>query len=266
MSEPTEQQVMPNYRGKGLSMSVLDHGYVVLRNVAGPTRRVWQDGFPSNGEVMTGDVRPFDADDTDVANAARLSFEGQDQDRTYETEMKLNRYLLANGHMTPFETIVLWLEFKLPIFVARQLVRQRTQSLNEASARYITLPAQWYIPDIVGGAPTNKKQGQEDTLSPLIQKEFKYRLNQACERDYQSYTDAIKVGVAPEHARMFLHVNHYTHWMTTMNLRNLFMSFLALRDHSHAQIEAQLYARATITLLEPHLPGLMSLYKELIRK
>lgn len=99
-------------------LKVLDHGFVKLRNLAGPTRR-------SNSE--------FDASDVDVANAARLSFEGQDQERTYEAEMKLNRYLLANKHMTPFEVIVVWLEMKLPIFVARQLVRQRTQSINEAS-------------------------------------------------------------------------------------------------------------------------------------
>lgn len=51
-----------------------------------------------------------------------------------------------------------------------------------------------------------------------------------------------------------------------MNLRNLMISLLSLRDHSHAQIETQVYARATVELLEPHIPGLMTLYKELIRK
>lgn len=168
--------------------------------------------------------------------------------------------------MTPFECIVVWLEMKLPIFVARQLVRQRTQSINEASARYIKLPEDWYIPEVVGGKAANKKQGQEDNLSQEEQDWFKFLLNRSCEMDYMNYTEALRRGVAPEHARMFLHVNHYTHWMTTMNLRNLFMSFLVLRDHSHAQIEAQVYARATIGLLEPHLPGLMAMYQELLRK
>ena len=239
---------------------VLDHGFVKLRNLAGPTRRVdfyaWENG----------EGRAFDADDTDVANAARLSFEGQDQERTYATEMKLTRYLMENAHMTPFESVVVWLELKLPIFVARQLVRQRTQSLNEASARYITLPAEWYIPEVVGGKAASKKQGQEDNLDEATQRLFKDQLNKACAHNYGSYLAFIDAGVAPEHARMFLHVNHYTHWMTTMNLRNLFMSFLVLRDHSHAQIETQQYARATIALLEPHLPGLMAMYTELLRK
>jgi len=244
-------------------IKVLDHGFVKLRNLAGPTRR---DSNPPIRPAGQDFFRPFDADDTDVANAARLSFEGQDQDRNYDTEMKLNRYLLANAHMTPFESIVVWLEFKMPIFVARQLVRQRTQSINEASARYITLPAEWYIPEVVGGKAANKKQGQEDNLDELVQEAFKTDLDQHCSSAYVMYKHYIGLGVAPEHARMFLHVNHYTHWMTTMNLRNLFMSFLVLRDHSHAQIESQKYAWATIELIEPHLPGLMGLYKELIRK
>ena len=243
-------------------ISVLDHGFVKLRNLAGPTRRT--EDYDVVGDLYI--PRPFDADDTDVANAARLSFEGQDQGRTYEIEMKLNRYLLANQHMTPFEVIVVWLEMKMPIFVARQLVRQRTQSINEASARYITLPPEWYIPEVIGGKPANKKQGQDDNLDLQLQREFKRDLDSACANAYALYEHYISEGVAPEHARMFLHVNHYTHWMTTMNLRNLLVSLLSLRDHSHAQIEAQLYARAIVELIEPHLPGLVQLYKELIRK
>jgi len=237
---------------------VLDHGYVKLRNIAGPTRRTV--ALPTATEP-----RPFDADDTDVANAARLSFEGQDQNRSYETEMKLTRYLLTHRHMTPFEAIEVWLEMKLPIFVARQLVRQRTQAINEASARYITLPEEWYIPEVVGGKAANKKQGQEDNLDEPIQSWFRQELQRDCERGYKKYLQALGVGVAPEHARLFLHVNHYTHWMTKMNLRNLLISFLSLRDDAHAQIESQVYARATIELLEPHIPGLMALYREIIK-
>lgn len=249
---------------------VLDHGYVKLRNIAGPTRRMGRtttiedagDGLP----LTSVGPRAFDADDTDPANAARLSFEGMDADRTYEAEMKLNRYLLKNLHMTPFETVIVWLEVKAPIFVSRQLVRQRTQTIDEASARYITLPAEWYVPEVVGGKAVDKKQGQSDNLSPEVQAAFKGELEHLCQTSYASYQDAIANGVAPEHARMMLHLNHYTHWMTTQNLRNLMFSFLALRDHEHAQIETQMYARATVELLEPHLPGLMGLYKEMIRK
>lgn len=227
---------------------VLDHGFVTLRNIAGPTRRTGAE---------------FDASDVDVANSARMSFDASDLERSYEIEMKLNRYLLANKHMTPFESIEVWLEMKLPIFVARQFVRHRTAALNEVSGRYVTLPAEWYIPEVVGGKPINKKQGQSDSLGVFAQEVFRKELNDHCLNGYSNYIVAMERGVAPEHARMFLSLNHYTHWLWKQDLRNL-MHFLALRTHSHAQVEAQAYANAVVELLEPTIPGLISLYKELV--
>lgn len=245
------------------TVKVLDHGFVKLRNLAGPTRRthykVWLD------DLLHDRLRAFDADDIDPAQAARMSFDQMDSERTYDEDMKLNAYLLRNDHTSPFEMIQVWVEVKVPIFIDRQLVRHRTWGRNESSGRYIVLPAEWYIPEVVGGKAPNKKQGQEDNLDAETQEWFKGHLAMSCERDYELYADAIKRGVAPEHARMFLHVNHYVHWLGTVNLGNMF-KFLRLRDHSHAQVEAQKYAQAIITLLEPHLPGLMALYKEVVRK
>jgi|SRR6188768_2035240 len=244
-------------------INVLDNGFVRLRNIAGPTRRRMIKNWTLNNDGYSEDAfAEFDADDTDVANAARMSFDASDQTRTYEDEMKLTRYLLKNHHDTPFESIVVWLEFKLPIFVARQFVRHRTQSLNEVSGRYVTLPAEWYIPEKLGGKAANKKQGQEDNLDSGNNYYYRTALNKHCSDGYKTYLNAIEDGVAPEHARLFLHLNHYTHWLSTMNLRNL-LHFLNLRDHPHAQIEAQLYAKAIIELLEPHIPGIMDIWKEM---
>lgn len=258
------------------TIQVLDHGFVTLRNLAGPTRRHFNKVEPVDGnyvydiDVTVGgketamNYRPFDADDTDVANSARMSFDSNDLERSYAVEMKLNRYLLANKHMTPFESIEVWLEMKLPIFVARQFVRHRTVSLNEVSGRYVTLPAEWYIPTTVGGKPQDKKQGQSNTLEESTQAEFRDALNEHCSAGYSEYLFQMEQGVAAEHARLFLSLNHYTHWMWKQDLRNL-MHFLSLRQHGHAQVEAQAYANAIFQLLEPQLPGLMGLYKELLQ-
>lgn len=225
---------------------VLDHGFVILRNIAGPTRRPEQE---------------FDAYDTDPANAARMSFDMTDSGRTEEQDMKLSEYLIKNWHNTPFEMIEIWLEMKLPIFVARQFVRHRTAGINEVSGRYVTLPAEWYIPETVGGKAANKKQGQEDNLDQGEQEAFKYALKNHCEQGYANYLSAIDRGVAPEHARLFLSLNHYTHWLFKLDLHNMF-NLLRLRDHSHAQIEAQAYAKAVTELLERVLPRTMELYRK----
>lgn len=226
-------------------VKVLDHGYVTLRNISGPTRR---------------ELCEFDADDTDPANAARMSFDQTDSGRTREQDLKLADYLYRNRHSTPFEMIEVWLEMKLPIFVARQFVRHRTVSINEVSGRYVTLPAEWYIPEVVGGKAADKKQGQEDNLSKERQNAFREDLDIHCATAYWHYTEAIEMGVAPEHARLFLSLNHYTHWLWKQDLRNL-MHFISLRDHDHAQIEAQQYAKAITELVEAVLPETIKMYR-----
>ena len=234
-------------------VKVLDHGFVRLRNLAGPSRRIemWTYEQP--------DYNSFDANDTDPPNAARMSFDQTDTDRTAEQDHKLAEYLMKNKHTSPFEMVQVWLEMKLPIFVARQFVRHRTIRLNEVSGRYVTLPAEWYIPEVVGGKAKSAKQGQEDNLSVIVQDGFKRKLNSQCEASYDLYLEAMEQGVAPEHARLFLSLNHYTHWLWNQDLHNL-MHFLSLRDHSHAQVEAQAYAKAIDLLIRQHLPRTMELY------
>ena len=240
------------------TVKVLDHGFVRLRNLAGPTRRIFEND-PDSG------LLDFDADDTDAPNAARMSFDETDSGRTAEQDHRLAEYLMKNRHTSPFEMVQVWLEMKLPIFVARQFVRHRTVRLNEVSGRYVTLPAEWYIPEVVGAKPTNAKQGQVDNLNPRAQQVFKNELNMHCAMGYQCYLDHIAHGVAPEHARMFLSLNHYTHWLWNQDLHNL-MHFLSLRDHSHAQVEAQAYAKAIDQLIRQHLPKTMELYDKYRRQ
>lgn len=232
------------------SMKVLDHGYVELKNIAGPVRR---------------QSKLFDADDRDPAIAARMSFNKAEVERTAEDDERLCRYLMKNWHTSPFEMIEIWLNMKLPIFVARQFVRHRTTSINEISGRYVQLPAEWYIPAVVGGKAANAKQGQEDNLGNYEQYLFKNALEAHCKKGYFSYESAIKMGVAPEHARMFLSLNHYTIWMWKQDLHNM-MHFLSLRADAHAQVEAQAYARAIIDILRSVLPSSMALFDEYRRK
>ena len=230
-----------------MKINVLDHGFVELRNASGPTRR---------------EFLAFDAHDIDPSNSARMSFADTDnKDRTLSQDLKLANYLMKNWHTTPFEMVEIWLEMKMPIFVARQFVRHRTATINEVSGRYVTLPAEWYIPEVVGGKAKSAKQGQEDNLYEETQEWFKRNLNFMCHDSYNLYVEAISEGVAPEHARMFLHLNHYTHWLWKQDLHNM-MHFLSLRMDSHAQVEAQAYAQAIYKLLQQVLPESMKLFDE----
>lgn len=162
-------------------ISVLDHGFVRLHNIAGPIRRTETE---------------YDASDRDPAIVARTSFDNMhDPDRTVEQDEKLAEYLLKNLHTTPFEMITVWLEMKLPIFVARQFVRHRTVSINEVSARYVQLPEEWYIPEPknVGLRPQNMKQGRELKWYELSNSQkdqinyFLSALDNQCKQSYELY-------------------------------------------------------------------------------
>ena len=234
-------------------LEVLDHGFVILRNAAGPTRR-------PDAE--------FDADDTDPANAARMSFDKMDSGRTREEDLKLCNYLMENWHTTPFESIELWIEMKMPIFVARQFVRHRTTSINEVSGRYVTLPDEWYIPalsDIVYKVKDKKQGGRPiDLDNPeevLAGERYQMSLDDDCKNSYRKYLQYLEWGIAPEQARLSLHLNHYTHWLWKQDMHNI-MHFLSLRDHSHAQGEAKTYAKQVDKLIRRVLPNTMSLYDE----
>jgi thymidylate synthase (FAD) len=245
-----------------MQRAVLDNGLVILRNVSGPTRRGLVGGDPSNEEG----IYDFDADDIDPANSARMSFDSMDSGRTRDEDLRLCEYLLKNKHTTPFEMVEIWIEMKLPIFVARQFVRHRTVTINEVSARYVQLPAEWYVPDprIVGIKPANIKQGRviavdaEPTETAGL---FCEALDAVCRQSYGHYSQAIQRGIPPELARCFLHLNHYTHWLWKQDLHNM-MHFLSLRAHDHAQYEAQQYAYAIIELLEGVLPNSMALFRK----
>ena len=231
----------------------LDHGFVKLRNIAGPTRRLY-----NNDKTE----RLFDADDIDVAQAARMSIDALDSERPYADDIKLAKYLFKHAHTSPFEMIEVWIEVMVPIFVDRQMVRHRTWSRNESSGRYIVLPNKYYIPEVVGKRSKIKKQGQDSGLLITTQEWFKEALRDQCERSYFLYETALASDVAPEHARMILHLNHYVHWLGKVDLNNLF-KFLTLRLDSTAQVEARVYARAIVDLLLPHIPGLMDIFLDI---
>jgi thymidylate synthase (FAD) len=213
-----------------------------------------------------GELSILPAFDESPARVARTSFGKGLEERSSEQDLKLVEYLMANNHNTPLEMTVLWFEIKWPIFIARQMMRHRTASFNEISGRYVQLDKEWYIPETVGGKPTNgAKQGQSDSLNEELQADFKRRLNYQCGDSYQLYESSLLKGVAPEHARMFLHLNHYTKCVMKMDLHNL-MHLLELRLDAHAQIEARVYAQAIYDLVSEQLPETMKFFDTYRRK
>ena len=209
----------------GEPVRVLDHGHVRLIDVMG--------------------------DDERVEQVARLSY-GQGTRKVSETRSLL-RYLIRHRHTSPLEQAVITLDMKMPIFVARQLVRHRTQSINELSGRYSEMPEEFYVPAEVYAQSTTNKQGRGNVLDAETVVDTQWTLREEPIDAFNAYKAMIASGVARETARIVLPLSTYTQWCTTMNLHNL-LHMLELRLDPHAQWECRVYAEAIAKIVEDWCP------------
>ena len=208
-------------------VDVLDHGFVELIDYMGSDQR--------------------------VVDAARVSVSG-DEVKPVSTNEGLIRYLMRHKHSTPSEMPQFTFAIKMPILTMRQLVRHRTASINEMSARYSVLPDEFYIPDLerLNVQAKNNHQGSDPEVIADA-KTVQEKLKAHAKLSYELYMDLLDTGLARELARNVLPVSIYTQIYWTIDLRNLF-HFLALRRDGHAQHEIRVFAEAIWEIIQPLFP------------
>jgi thymidylate synthase (FAD) len=210
---------------KGKYFRVLDHGFISLVDYMG--------------------------DDLAVLQAARVSY-GAGTKGT-KSDRGLLRYMLKHKHTSPFEQVILKFHVKLPIFVARQLIRHRTASVNEYSMRYSLPVMQFYNPsqNDLGIQSKMNKQGRSEVLPSdlacAIQERWKEQ--QLSSIEFYEYLVNQEIDLARELARIGLPVSLYTEWYWTIDLHNL-LHFLTLRSDSHAQWEIQQYSNLKAAIVK----------------
>jgi thymidylate synthase (FAD) len=202
---------------------------------------------------FVGLVDHMGSDDA-IVRAARVSYgEGT---KKVQGDRGLIRYLMRHEHTTPFEMCEVKFHIKLPIFVMRQLVRHRTASLNEYSARYSVITDEFYIPEPQNIKPqsTTNKQGRAGELNDIQRQHIIDDMLGAWDYNYELYERHINdFGLARETARAILPVGGYTECYWKANLKN-FLHMARLRMDSHAQWEIQEFARAMYELAKPYFP------------
>ena len=202
---------------------------------------------------FVGLVDHMGSDDA-IVRAARVSYgEGT---KKVQGDRGLIRYLMRHEHTTPFEMCEVKFHIKLPIFVMRQLVRHRTASLNEYSARYSVITDEFYIPEPQNLKPqsTTNKQGRAGDLDDIQRQHVIDDMLGAWDYNYELYERHINdFGLARETARAILPVGGYTECYWKANLKN-FLHMARLRMDSHAQWEIQEFARAMYDLAKPLFP------------
>lgn len=190
--------------------------------------------------------------DLSVVNAARVSFSKESKELD-QKDVRLIHYLAEHEHTSPFNHAFLSFRVKAPIFVARQLVKHKFLPWNEVSRRYVDDEPEFYMPDTFRKRSEDRKQGSAD--EPVWgYATVKVGLNEVDKFALQQYNEAIKMGVAPEQARMFLPLNTMTEWIWSGTL-GAWLNMLKLRLTNDTQKETREVANMIATVVAEHFPN-----------
>lgn len=203
--------------------------------------------------------------DSAVVQAARVSYGAGT--KQVQDDRNLIRYLVRHEHTTPIEMCEVKFHIKLPIFVMRQLVRHRTASLNEYSARYSIMTDEFYIPELeqIQQQSSTNKQGREESDWGFeerrgVQHAFQRSFFNAY-KEYEQLLGKDGTGLTRELSRSVLPVGGYTELYWKANLKN-FLHMIRLRADSHAQWEIQEYANAMYNLAKPLFPEVCQAFED----
>ena len=168
---------------------------------------------------------------------------GVEVSKLSERDTKLIKYLAKHKHLSPFGHAFASFHVKAPIFVARQLVKHKFLRWNEISRRYVDDEPEFYTPDVWRGRSNDKKQGSEGVSVWNHGKGTGYR-----EQEYEVmdevwwlYSKMVKLGVAPEQARMVLPQSTMTEWYWSGSL-DAFADMCKLRCAPDTQYESRVVA------------------------
>ena len=205
--------------------------------------------------------------DLSVVNAARVSFAkesewdiipeaGPVESLLQERDEKLIKYLAKHNHWSPFGHASMQFHIKAPVFVARQLVKHQVGLVwNEVSRRYVDDEPEFYNPTEWRLAAENKKQGSSDET-------IEYHLGSTLEFVKTTYSNMLKLGIAPEMARMVLPQSMMTEWYWSGTLY-AFARVCNLRCKPDAQVETQMVADQIDKLAEDLFPYSWEALREL---
>lgn len=210
--------------------------------------------------------------DLDVVNNARVSFDKQSDELT-DKDVKLIDFLAREKHMSPFRMNRITLEVYAPLMIARQWWKHVVDSShieegtpwNESSRRYITEENTYYVPQPSEwrSYPKNVKQGSGEPVAEDKGYVLTAELVDYIRRGEHLYQYAMKLGVAPEQARLFLPSNGmYVRWRWTGSLEAI-AHLIKQRTAKDAQYEFRVYAEAIKEIAMDKFPvSLEALLKE----
>ena len=226
-----------------------------------------------------------------TVNAARCSYDNEKTEFD-DKDRKLTKFLWTHEHTSPFRHSYYTFQIKLPLIVARQLMKYQVGSgfrsveadgreifieefdhlydidkgcsWNEVSGRYTQTSEDYYIPkELRSNPPHGNKQSSGEYENPVDEYSMDYLyageitefMDDLCRRALHQYHRFVKNGVAQEQARGILPQCMYSKAYWTLSLQSVIW-FLHQRLKPDAQWEIRMLAEAIYTLMKDDLDKL----------
>lgn len=211
-------------------------------------------------------LRDYMGTDLRIVEAARTSYTADGSKKKWRKIEGLIQLLVRNRHTSPLEHVQFTFVALAPIFVLRHWHRHRTWSYSEWSARFTTLPTEFWTPypeDLRVPHPSNKQMSVEGTVEGADALIWEWQqLGAEVARFYRKLSAK---GVANEQARSVLPVGTYSLMYCTVDLHNL-LHFIGLRNAPDAQPETKVYAQALLDLARTVVPVTIDAYERHVAK
>lgn len=182
---------------------------------------------------------------SDCARVSNMKNQGKDA-------VGLLKYLIKHKHWSPFEMVNMCVEIETSRAISAQFMRHRSFSFQEFSQRYSEV-VEFEPVQLRMQAKTNRQSSTEDVHPDS---ESYYLLDYALYEGKVAYLKLINAGVSRETARMILPMTSKTTFYMNGTLRS-WLHFLEVRNHSHAQREAQDIAKEIEKIILEHFPTIM---------
>lgn len=147
---------------------------------------------------------------------------------------KLIKYLIKNGHWSPFETASMAVQIKTTRGVAPQILRHRSFSFQEFSQRYAQ--ALDYEEYPACRQDEKNRQNSIDDLDDKTKLWFKRAQEDNWDEAYSLYIQAMDRGIAKELARTLLPLGAETKLYMHGNIRS-WIHYIQVRTHESTQKE-----------------------------
>ncbi len=201
------------------------------------------------------------------------NIEGESIEDKQET---LITHLLKHGHFGPFEHVSATFGVKgISRSCMAQITRHRHASFDVQSMRYVSFEdtepevgtAVVEIPEY-GNAEIHGRNAEfsDDIIDDeeYIKDQRENIYNEAIKNSFDSYNELVKLGVAPENARMVLPIGTKINMVFTVNARML-MHIADMRAAADAQWEVREMTEEILNLAQEWAPITFKLYEEKLK-